>query len=120
MGDKDEVTVHKDALEAIGKALRADVDSYSGDGSPSDLGRRGNVTVAQLGNYPAGLGYAKSIANANASVGTETYNRFLTAYREAVTAIEMTVKNYRGAEDASEKSAKSQEQSVGASNTQQV
>jgi hypothetical protein len=120
MGDKDEVTVHKDALEAIGKVLHEDAYSYGGDGSPEDLASRGNITVAQLGNYPVGQGYAKSLANAHASVGSAAYSNFITAYKQAVSAIEQTVQNYHGAEDASEKSAKSQEQSVGASNTQQV
>jgi hypothetical protein len=120
MGDKNEVTVHKSALEAIGKVLHEDAYSYSGDGSPADLGSRGNVTVAQLGNYPAGQGYAKSLANAHASVGGEAYTNFITAYKQAVSAIEQTVQNYHGAEDATEQSAKKKEQSAGASNTQQV
>jgi hypothetical protein len=119
MGDKDEVTIHKSALEAIGKILHEDAYSYgSGDGSPSDLAGRGNITVAQLGNYPAGQGYAKSIANAHASVGGQAYTNFITAYQQAVSAIEQTVKNYHGAEDATEESANKKQ--AGASNTQQV
>src|SRR5436190_23580465 len=82
MGDKDEVTVHKSALEAIGKVLHEDAYSYDGDGSPADLASRGNITVAQLGNYPAGQGYAKSIANAQSSVGGQAYNNFITAYKQ--------------------------------------
>jgi len=113
MGDKDEVTVHRDALKAIGQRLGDDVDSYTGDGSPSDLAGNGNVTIAQLGNYPAGQGYAASIANAQRSVGGEVYTQFVAAYRQAVNAIKQTAENYHQAEDTTEKSA-------GASNTQQV
>jgi hypothetical protein len=120
MGDKDEVTVHKSALEAIGKVLHEDAYSYDGDGSPADLAGRGNITVAQLGNYPAGQGYAKSLANAHSSVGGQAYINFITAYKQAVSAIEQTVQNYHGAEDATEQSANNQRQGAGASNTQQV
>lgn len=120
MGDKDEVTIHRDALKAIGERLEKDVESYSGNGSPSDLASNGNVTVAQLGNYPAGQGYAASIANAQRSVGGEVYTKFITAYKQAVNAIKMSAENYRNAEDSSEKSGRNQEQGVGVSDTQQV
>lgn len=101
-----ELRVDRDELEEIAQRLQHDLDTYSSgsEGTLDDLQSRGNVTIQQLGNYPAAQGYLQSLVNANKTLA-QAYREFELSYQGVINAIRESKRTYDDAEDNTEYSA---------------
>lgn len=90
--------IEKDEVKKILKILRDDYESYnSGSGTLNELQSKGNITTAQLGNYPAAMSLQASTQKAYLQLN-QTYNAFLSSYEAVINALEKAVGNYEDME----------------------
>ncbi|MDL4772855.1 MULTISPECIES: hypothetical protein [Thermomonosporaceae] len=93
-----ELDIDKDDVKKILKILRDDYEAYSdGSGTLNDIQSNGNITTAQLGDYPAAQSLQASTSAAYSNLNTQ-YNSFLTSYKSVIDALEKAVENYEDME----------------------
>jgi hypothetical protein len=89
-----ELEIEKDDVKKILKILRDDYEAYNdGSGTLNDIQSKGNITTAQLGDYPAAHSLQASTTAAYNNLNTQ-YNAFLNSYKAVIEAMEKAVGNY--------------------------
>lgn len=93
MGDQ-KSEIDTEEVKKILKKLRANYEDFEqGKGTRNDISVNGNITNAELGQYPAVAGLAASTMSAYNQIKTQ-YDQFLTSYKGVIDALDRMVGNH--------------------------
>ena len=93
MGDQ-KSEIDTEEVKKILKKLRANYEDFEdGDGTRNDISLNGNITNAELGQYPAVAGLAASTQSAYSQIKTQ-YDQFLNSYKGIIDALDRMVGNH--------------------------
>ncbi|XVQ11675.1 hypothetical protein ACQP1W_03565 [Spirillospora sp. CA-255316] len=90
-----------DQLKTIANRLQEDLDRLRDARWKEALDDFGDPGKAAIGDYSAGHGLANTTRSAQTAIST-TYDTFLTAYQNVITALRDSEKNTRNADDQSQ------------------
>ncbi|TYK43725.1 hypothetical protein [Actinomadura decatromicini] len=86
--------IDRDEVRKIIKALKVEREKFeSGDGNTFDLQQNGNITMRDLGTYPAGQVLSASTSAAYTQISGQ-YQAFLSSYDKMIAALERMVANH--------------------------
>ncbi|TYB40885.1 hypothetical protein [Actinomadura chibensis] len=86
--------IDRDEVRKIIRALKVEREKFeSGDGSTFDLQQNGNITMHDLGMYPAGQVLGASTSAAYTQISGQ-YQAFLSSYDKLIAALERMVANH--------------------------
>jgi hypothetical protein len=93
MGDQ-KSEIDTEEVKKILKKLRANYEDFDkGKGTRNDISVHGNITNAELGQYPAVQGLAASTTAAYTQIKTQ-YDQFLQSYKGVIDALDRMVGNH--------------------------
>nr|BFE32801.1 hypothetical protein GCM10010200_050520 [Actinomadura rugatobispora] len=95
-----EIKMDHDQLKTIANRLQEDLDRLRDARWKEALEDYGNPGQPAIGDYSAGHGLHNTTKTAQTAIGS-TYDQFLTAYQNVITALRDSEKNTRNADDQS-------------------
>ncbi|TDD32527.1 hypothetical protein E1287_22335 [Actinomadura sp. KC06] len=93
MGDQ-KSEIDTEEVKKILKRLRANLEDFEkGQGKRNDISMHGNITTAELGQYPAVSGLSASTQSAYSQIKGQ-YDAFLRSYQGIIDALDRMVSNH--------------------------